>query len=119
MSRDEEALSCYEEGLKQDPSSDLLKNAANDVRTLMRRQKLVSFFTLDLYSNIILKFLTFSAKGSTNGNPFNSPEALAKLAMHPKTSAYMSDPVFRGMLTQMTQSKDNIGFIFNQNYIHI
>ena len=37
MSRDEEALSCYEEGLKQDPSSDLLKNAANDVRTLMRR----------------------------------------------------------------------------------
>ena len=37
MSRDTEALECYEEGLAIDPNSEILKNAANDVRTLLKR----------------------------------------------------------------------------------
>lgn len=68
-----DAIEAYETGLKHDPSSDLLKTALSEAQAAAAAPPLAK-------------------------SPFSRPEFLAKLAMDPRTRAYLGQPDFMAML---------------------
>uniref|UniRef100_T1IPV7 Stress-induced-phosphoprotein 1 n=1 Tax=Strigamia maritima TaxID=126957 RepID=T1IPV7_STRMM len=93
MGKYQEALNAYEEGLKKDPANQQLKDSAAKCR-----KKLYS-------SELPLQ------------NPFGGPDLMAKLAMNPKTRAYLSDPSYIAMINELQRHPNSMSNLLKDKRI--
>mmetsp|Transcript_24767 Transcript_24767/g.42698 ORF Transcript_24767/g.42698 Transcript_24767/m.42698 type:complete len:571 (+) Transcript_24767:91-1803(+) len=83
----EEAIKCYEDGLKHDPNNEQLKQGLNDA------------------SDAAMSGSPFPG----NKNPFAAPDALSRLMQNPKTAKYASDPTFLAKLDRLRSNPNDLG----------
>lgn len=79
-------MSAYEEGLQADANSDILKKGLAEVRRAMDNEAMGPGGDMGL------------------GKMFNDPQLMAKLAAHPKTKDFVSDPSFVQKIQQLQAS---------------
>lgn len=80
LGRDTDALDAYEKGLTHDPNNAQLKTGKEEVESKLSRQS----------------------------NPFADPNLEMKLAMDPKTRAFLSDPTFMMMLNELKKDPSKL-----------
>lgn len=95
LNRQEEAIKTYEQGLKHDPSNQLLIDALKNCKDNLETP--------------------FGMGGGGGMNPFADPKFLANLAMNPKTRGLLNDPEIQSLLKDLQKNPNDIGcvqFIF-------
>lgn len=85
LGRYDEAIATYEKGLQIDPSNAQLTEGLSEVRS-QKSQKSHSF-----------------------PNPFSGPDVIAKLRADPRTRAYLEDPEYLSLLSQLQNNPKSLG----------
>jgi stress-induced-phosphoprotein 1 len=98
LSRLDDALAAYEEGLKLDPSNAKLKS---DIETVKQKLSAPSGGGGD------------GLGMDKIGKMFSDPANLAKLTADPSTAAYMADPAFRAQLQAISNQPQNMQMLFS------
>ena len=88
MKRLEESIQCYQKGLEIDPNNVQLKEGLKEVSD----QHSASTFRLPR-------------------NPFTSENAIAKLALDPRTRGFLSDPEFMKLLESCQNPESFVRFV--------
>lgn len=91
LSRYDEALKTYEEGLKYDANNEQLKEALANCKDQFESASFPG--------------------GAPGGNPFADPRFLANLAMNPKTRELLADPEVQSLLKGLQKNPGDIAYV--------
>eukprot|EP01138_Halocafeteria_seosinensis_P014815 gb/GECG01015123.1/.p1 GENE.gb/GECG01015123.1/~~gb/GECG01015123.1/.p1 ORF type:complete len:579 (+),score=129.83 gb/GECG01015123.1/:1-1737(+) len=96
LGRYDEAITTYDEGLKQDPNNDSLKSGKEEV--------------------LKAKNAPAGGMGGMGGmqNPFG-PDMFNKLALHPKYREYLNDPDFKEKLTKLQRDPNSFASMIGED----
>ncbi|XP_063242051.1 stress-induced-phosphoprotein 1 [Bacillus rossius redtenbacheri] len=89
LGRLDESVAAYEEGLRHEPSNQQLADGLKEARARLADNQ------------------------ADFGNPFRSPDLFARLAMDPRTRAYLDDPDYVKLVKELQDNPNSFGMKLN------